>query len=164
MRPRSPVRKNDLPSIETPAPPLIETFPWGDASNEMLPVAFTERWVRQVQAVEDRGQLLGRIEVVYDLHDMQDTVAVPLNTLGDDALNHQLVDTNEALVMSNRIAVMNAGRVEQELVDDHQTEGRYRHTDCNCDRRLNHPYCSRATCALRVRIRFTRAEVLSEIV
>src|SRR5207342_882274 len=32
-----------------------------------LPVAFTERWVRQVAPVEDRGQMLGRIEVTYDL-------------------------------------------------------------------------------------------------
>jgi signal transduction histidine kinase/ActR/RegA family two-component response regulator len=36
-----------------------------------LPVAFTERWVRQVAPVEDRGQMLGRIEVTYDLREMQ---------------------------------------------------------------------------------------------
>ena len=36
-----------------------------------LPVAFTQRWVRQVAAVEDRGQMLGRIEVTYDLAELQ---------------------------------------------------------------------------------------------
>jgi len=36
-----------------------------------MPVAFTERWVRQVAPVEDRGQMLGRIEVTYDLREMQ---------------------------------------------------------------------------------------------
>jgi signal transduction histidine kinase/ActR/RegA family two-component response regulator len=36
-----------------------------------LPVAFTERWVHQVTPVEDRGQMLGRIEVTYDLREMQ---------------------------------------------------------------------------------------------
>jgi signal transduction histidine kinase/ActR/RegA family two-component response regulator len=37
-----------------------------------LLVAFTQRWVKEVLPVEDRGQMLGRIEVVYDLRDMQE--------------------------------------------------------------------------------------------
>jgi signal transduction histidine kinase/ActR/RegA family two-component response regulator len=44
----------------------------GDTLSTPLAVAFTERWVRQVEPVEDRGQMLGRIEVTYDLRDMQE--------------------------------------------------------------------------------------------
>jgi signal transduction histidine kinase len=43
----------------------------GDTPSTPLAVAFTERWVREVAPVEDRGQMLGRIEVTYDLRDMQ---------------------------------------------------------------------------------------------
>lgn len=43
----------------------------GETPATPLAVAFTERWVRQVAPVEDRGQMLGRIEVTYDLRDMQ---------------------------------------------------------------------------------------------
>ena len=43
-----------------------------DPGSAPWPVSFTERWVRQVMPVEDRGQLLGRIEVTYDLREMQD--------------------------------------------------------------------------------------------
>jgi signal transduction histidine kinase/ActR/RegA family two-component response regulator len=44
----------------------------GDGGSSPLAVAFTERWVRQVAPVEDRGQMLGRIEVTYDLREMQE--------------------------------------------------------------------------------------------
>ena len=43
----------------------------GDPGAAPLLVAFTQRWVRQVAPVEDRGQMLGRIEVTYDLREMQ---------------------------------------------------------------------------------------------
>jgi signal transduction histidine kinase/ActR/RegA family two-component response regulator len=44
----------------------------GEPPSSPLFVSFTERWVRQVAPVEDRGQMLGRIEVVYDLREMQE--------------------------------------------------------------------------------------------
>ena len=43
----------------------------GENASSPLAVAFTQRWVREVAPVEDRGQVLGRIEVTYDLRDMQ---------------------------------------------------------------------------------------------
>ena len=43
----------------------------GSPARTPILVAFTERWVRQVAAVEDRGQMLGRIEVTYDMREMQ---------------------------------------------------------------------------------------------
>jgi signal transduction histidine kinase/ActR/RegA family two-component response regulator len=44
----------------------------GQPGASPLFVSFTERWVRQVSPVEDRGQMLGRIEVTYDLREMQE--------------------------------------------------------------------------------------------
>jgi signal transduction histidine kinase/ActR/RegA family two-component response regulator len=43
----------------------------GEAGSSPIAVAFTQRWVREVAPVEDRGQMLGRIEVTYDMRDMQ---------------------------------------------------------------------------------------------
>ena len=44
----------------------------GGEGSAPWPVSFTQRWVRQVAPVEDRGQMLGRIEAVYDLREMQE--------------------------------------------------------------------------------------------
>jgi signal transduction histidine kinase/ActR/RegA family two-component response regulator len=44
----------------------------GETRSSPWLVAFTQRWVKQVAPVEDRGQMLGRIEVTYDLREMQE--------------------------------------------------------------------------------------------
>lgn len=43
----------------------------GGAPPTPFPVGSTQRWASQVAAVEDRGQMLGRIEVAYDLGELQ---------------------------------------------------------------------------------------------